>query len=101
MQESHFMRYDPEHFLAKKGLAHPLHSHKNSFMGNEDFATSTCGGIDWLMMQCMRSENSVLVYLATVVVRAAIKLTADPSGSTEGGSSSSVVLRVRGFCQKD
>jgi hypothetical protein len=41
----------------------------------------------------MRSENSVLVYLATVVVRAAIKLTAEPSGSTEGGSSSSVVLR--------
>lgn len=54
-----------------------------------------------MMMQCMRSENSVLVYLATVVVRAAIKLTAEPSGSTEGGSSSSVVLRVRGFCQKD
>ncbi|CAM6026456.1 unnamed protein product [Sphagnum balticum] len=46
-----------------------------------------------VIFQCMRSENSVLVYLATVVVRAAIKLTAEPSGSTEGGSSSSVVLR--------
>lgn len=41
-----FVKYDPEHFLAKKGLAHPLHSHKNSFMGNENFATSTCGGIE-------------------------------------------------------
>jgi hypothetical protein len=46
MQESHFMRYDPEQFLAKKGLAHSLHSHKNTFMGNENFAISTCGGID-------------------------------------------------------
>ncbi|KAH9562610.1 hypothetical protein CY35_05G081400 [Sphagnum magellanicum] len=46
-----------------------------------------------VIFQCMRSENSVLVYLATVVVRAAIKLATEPSGSTEGGSSSSVVLR--------
>jgi DnaJ family protein C protein 13 len=36
-------------------------------------------------LQCIRSENNVLVYLATVVIRAAIKLAAEP-GTTEGGS---------------
>jgi hypothetical protein len=41
-------------------------------------------------LQCIRSENNVLVYLATVVIRAAIKLAAEP-GTTEGGS----LLRVR------
>jgi DnaJ family protein C protein 13 len=38
-----------------------------------------------VIFQCIRSENNVLVYLATVVIRAAIKLAAEP-GTTEGGS---------------